>query len=80
MLTNGHSKPAPELSPRTEELLKLEERYSAGGIYPLPGFIKSGNGSILEVCYSKSLLGGYHAWMPNVSRMSMERKFWILCV
>ncbi|KAJ4014784.1 hypothetical protein NW761_015147 [Fusarium oxysporum] len=56
MLTNGHSKSAPELSPRTEELLKLEEKYSAGGIYPLPGFIKSGNGSILEDVDGKKVL------------------------
>jgi hypothetical protein len=75
MLTNGHSKPAPELSRRTEELLKLEERYSAGGIYPLPGFIKSGDGSVLEVCYFTLFLNGRHVQMLNVSRMSMERRF-----
>lgn len=37
------------LSPKTKELLEIDSNYSAGGIYPLPVFIKSGKGSILKV-------------------------------
>ncbi|CAG8907717.1 unnamed protein product [Penicillium egyptiacum] len=36
------------LSEKTKELLEIDERYSAGGIFPLPVFIKSGKGSILK--------------------------------
>jgi hypothetical protein len=42
-------KNAPELSARVNELLQLEAQYSAGGIFPLPSFIASGQGSILKV-------------------------------
>ncbi|KAF9893510.1 hypothetical protein FE257_010822 [Aspergillus nanangensis] len=37
-----------QLSPKTNELLEIDRQYSAGGIYPLPVFIKSGQGSILK--------------------------------
>ncbi|KAG4432992.1 hypothetical protein IFR05_011507 [Cadophora sp. M221] len=49
-------KTVPQLSPRVEELLKLEEEYSAGGIFPLPACIKSGNGSTLEDVDGRKIL------------------------
>jgi hypothetical protein len=42
------------LSSRTKELLEIDSKHSAGGIFPLPVFIKSGKGSILKVCASSS--------------------------
>jgi ornithine--oxo-acid transaminase len=37
------------LSSKTNELLEVDSKHSAGGIFPLPVFIKSGKGSILKV-------------------------------
>ncbi|GKZ39588.1 hypothetical protein AbraIFM66950_000691 [Aspergillus brasiliensis] len=42
------------LTPKTKQLLDIDGQYSAGGIYPLPVFIKSGKGSILKVSYPPS--------------------------
>jgi ornithine--oxo-acid transaminase len=49
MSPSATKKTVPEFSPRVKELLDLEEQYSAGGIFPLPAFIKSGQGSTLKV-------------------------------
>lgn len=43
------TKTAPKLNQRVQELLHVKE-YLAGGIFPLLVFIKSGEGSTLEVC------------------------------
>jgi hypothetical protein len=40
------------LSSKTNELLEIDSKHSAGGIFPLPVFIKSGKGSILKVSAS----------------------------
>jgi hypothetical protein len=40
------------LSSKTKELLEIDSKHSAGGIFPLPVFIKSGKDSILKVCAS----------------------------
>lgn len=37
------------LSTTTKQLLEIDSRHSAGGIFPLPVFIKSGKGSTLKV-------------------------------
>lgn len=37
------------LSQKTKEQLEIDAKYSAGGVFPLPVFIKSGKGSILKV-------------------------------
>jgi hypothetical protein len=47
---------AVRLSSKTKELLEIDSKHSAGGIFPLPVFIKSGKGSILKVCASSSHL------------------------
>ncbi|GAQ44562.1 hypothetical protein AtubIFM55763_004336 [Aspergillus tubingensis] len=39
---------AVRLTSRTKELLAIDSKYSAGGIFPLPVFIQSGRGSILK--------------------------------
>ncbi|KAF4150985.1 hypothetical protein CNMCM6069_004792 [Aspergillus lentulus] len=36
------------LSSKTNELLEIDSKHSAGGIFPIPVFIKSGKGSILK--------------------------------
>ncbi|KAL2692446.1 hypothetical protein Neosp_002855 [[Neocosmospora] mangrovei] len=50
------TKTLSEFSPRVKELLDLEEQYSAGGIFPLPAFIKSGQGSTLKDVDNKEIL------------------------
>ena len=42
------------LSSKTKELLEIDSKHSAGGVFPLPVFVKSGKGSILKVCPSSS--------------------------
>ncbi|PKX90084.1 putative acetylornithine aminotransferase [Aspergillus novofumigatus IBT 16806] len=45
-----------KLSPRTKELLDIDDKHSAGGVFPLPVFIKSGKGSILKDADDKEIL------------------------
>ncbi|KAF5856047.1 hypothetical protein ETB97_007990 [Aspergillus alliaceus] len=47
---------AIRLSPKTKQLLDIDGQYSAGGIYPLPVFIKSGKGSILKDADGKEII------------------------
>ncbi|KAL6352119.1 hypothetical protein LRP88_14561 [Fusarium phalaenopsidis] len=56
MSPSATKKTVPEFSPRVKELLDLEEQYSAGGIFPLPAFIKSGQGSTLKDVDGREIL------------------------
>ncbi|KAF4210548.1 hypothetical protein CNMCM8980_004028 [Aspergillus fumigatiaffinis] len=44
------------LSSKTKELLDIDSKHSAGGIFPLPVFIKSGKGSILKDVDGKEIV------------------------
>ncbi|RAH64594.1 putative acetylornithine aminotransferase [Aspergillus aculeatinus CBS 121060] len=44
------------LSPETKRLLDIDAQHSAGGVFPLPVFIKSGKGSILKDVDGKEII------------------------
>ncbi|KAL3409455.1 pyridoxal phosphate-dependent transferase [Aspergillus fumigatus] len=44
------------LSSKTKELLEIDSKHSAGGIFPLPVFIKSGKDSILKDADGKEII------------------------
>ncbi|KAL4982535.1 pyridoxal phosphate-dependent transferase [Aspergillus falconensis] len=54
--TQNDTRKAVRLTPRTKELLDVHDKYSAGGIFPLPVFIKSGKGSILKDAEEKEII------------------------
>jgi ornithine--oxo-acid transaminase len=54
---NPRERKVVRLSSKTKGLLEIDSKHSAGGVFPLPVFIKSGKGSILKVCTSSSFYG-----------------------
>ncbi|KAJ6188707.1 ornithine aminotransferase [Penicillium mononematosum] len=44
------------LSSKTKQLLEIDSKHSAGGVFPLPVFIKSGKGSILKDVDGKEII------------------------